>query len=396
MGHTLGENMAAPITGPTHTVLQQTGDRQGSFKIEKFRYKQAKPYNLPAPYSFLENATTKLDWQVRAPVGGIVDGSNTTKSPGYHYTDVPGSPSAQHAPLNLLMAQTMDMARAKFVGQMNESAMLAVNFAERKQAIGMMANRVMQLYRFTKKLHNFDFLGAGAELGLSRHQVKDMVKRRNLRKTARSFGNNYLEFHFGWEPLVKDIYACVELVQSPMEHLVARGKKTTRQKRFDNVRPIQGIETHLYQGNHVNEVQCVCQAEFKVTNPNLYLANRLGLTNPASVAWELIPFSFVVDWFVNVSDFLNQWSEFHGVTLVNPFNSTKVTTYCSGLRIIWYPYWSESDKTLWSSFQVLSRLVCFERKLGIPAVTLKTRAPKPLSVVRGVTAISLLLQQLKG
>lgn len=167
-----------------------------------------------------------------------------------------------------------------------------------------------------------------------------------------------------------------------------------RQNRFDNVKlDFGGTERHDYLGSHVNEVSCVCQAEIKVTNPNLYLANRLGLTNPASVVWELIPFSFVVDWFVNVSDFLNQFSEFHGVALVNPFNSIKTTTFCSGSRNQWYPV---PGVTLYSAFQVQSRRVTFKRQLGIPAVTLKIRAPKPLSVTRGITAISLLLQRLKG
>ena len=381
--------MVAPITGPVHTILTQTGDRQGSFRVEKYRYKQAKPYNLPAPYEIEDQNTVKLSWQIRAPAGGIVDGSVLSRSPAYHYVD-----SSSHPALTLFTSQVMDLARAKFVNKMNDSAMLAVNFAERNQAIAMMTKRVAQVARFAKKLHHFDFLGAGAELGLSRHQVKDMVKQRNLRKTARSFGNNFLEFHFGWEPLVKDIYASVELLQSPMDHLVARGRKSMRQTRFDNVKLDFGpTERHDYLGSHVNVVECVCQAEIKVTNPNLYLANRLGLTNPAAVAWELVPFSFVVDWFVNVSDFVNQWSEFHGVTLVNPFNSTMVTAFCSGSRNVWYPV---PGSTLYSAFQVQSRRAHFKRVLGIPAVTLKIRAPKPLSVARGATAISLLLQRLKG
>lgn len=33
--------------------------------------------------------------------------------------------------------------------------------------------------------------------------------------------------------------------------------------------------------------------------------SRLGITNPALIAWELLPWSFVADWFVPVGDYLS-------------------------------------------------------------------------------------------
>jgi hypothetical protein len=45
--------------------------------------------------------------------------------------------------------------------------------------------------------------------------------------------------------------------------------------------------------------------DYKMDNPLLAQAANLGLTNPAALAWELVPFSFVADWFVPVGDYLN-------------------------------------------------------------------------------------------
>jgi hypothetical protein len=39
------------------------------------------------------------------------------------------------------------------------------------------------------------------------------------------------------------------------------------------------------------------------------LASALGLMNPAKIVWNAIPFSFAVDWFVNVAGWLNDNAE---------------------------------------------------------------------------------------
>lgn len=38
----------------------------------------------------------------------------------------------------------------------------------------------------------------------------------------------------------------------------------------------------------------------------------LGLTNPLDVAWEVLPFSFVVDWFIPIGNWLNVLDAMHG------------------------------------------------------------------------------------
>lgn len=41
-----------------------------------------------------------------------------------------------------------------------------------------------------------------------------------------------------------------------------------------------------------------------VADPSVRTLNALGLANPLLTAWELTPFSFVVDWFMPISDIL--------------------------------------------------------------------------------------------
>lgn len=44
---------------------------------------------------------------------------------------------------------------------------------------------------------------------------------------------------------------------------------------------------------------------YKLSNPALQNLSQLGLTNPATVAWELTPWSFVIDWIIPIGGWLD-------------------------------------------------------------------------------------------
>jgi hypothetical protein len=59
----------------------------------------------------------------------------------------------------------------------------------------------------------------------------------------------------------------------------------------------------------------------EVVNPEFVRLQQMGLTNPLEVAWELIPFSFVADWFISVGDWLRGLTALHGLRIVSGFRS---------------------------------------------------------------------------
>ncbi len=146
----------------------------------------------------------------------------------------------------------------------------------------------------------------------------------------------------------------------------------------------------MARSNYHGNVSATISSRVRVDNPNLFLASRLGLTNPAAVAWELVPYSFVVDWFVNVGDYLNQFSEFHGVTLINPYHT--IYTRMKGKGAKWY----HPTPDYWRGYELFCSGNRTVRNLGFPSITLR---PKPgwfLSPSRALTAASLVIQRLKG
>jgi len=326
--------------------------------------------------------------------------------------------------------QALSAAYEKFRNSVSDKAELAVSLAERKQAMEMIVTRCLQLTSFVRSLRKGDLTGALKALGYqppksvrkvtnaekqkrwdqyrrrarkgyapvpdtyneafdgfsfpSRRALRSFRKKqtKGLRQKGELASDVFLEFHFGWVPLVKDIGAAVDVLQSPFNGKVTvKGRGTAQAE--TGVKPAPGSfgtnQLHVW----TSRVQII--ADLHVTNPNLYLANQLGLVNPVAVVWEVIPFSFVLDWFANVSSFLAQATEFMGLELRRP----ATTHYLSDVVTSWY-----GSRPV-SAVKRISGLYC-RRSPGISKPDLQMKPFRGFSLTRGVTAVSLLLQQLKG
>lgn len=101
-------------------------------------------------------------------------------------------------------------------------------------------------------------------------------------------------------------------------------------KRDSNVTLPSAIPTWpKFSGKQHVEVSCNGTIEYSVASNIVNFAANTGIINPLAVAWEVIPYSFVVDWFLPVGNFLNSldfdtglefsrgWLSFHGQGLVD-------------------------------------------------------------------------------
>lgn len=152
--------------------------------------------------------------------------------------------------------------------------------------LGDAATRVANGYRNLRRL---DPKGAARALGFA---SKGDVPQR------------WLEYQYGLAPLLNDINGMVlDLQNRPRFDWRIRVNSRVKERSFGSVvSPSQ----YCYGDEE-------WQKDFEVGvvlyyEPQSYalasLAN-LGLTNPAEVAWELTPFSFVLDWFLPVGSWLS-------------------------------------------------------------------------------------------
>lgn len=134
---------------------------------------------------------------------------------------------------------------------------------------------------------------------------------------SKQTSKRWLEFQYAWQPLMSDIYDAHNLV-----------KKGFREKAqlASNVRHISDHGSRSEAGWHEETWSAdYCAKVFYQINPSsLSKLNEMGMINPLSVAWEIVPFSFVVDWLVPVGNVLEALTARLGVDFVGGYYGT----YC--------------------------------------------------------------------
>lgn len=121
-----------------------------------------------------------------------------------------------------------------------------------------------------------------------------------------SLSNAWLQWHFGVETLMKDLYSLAEEYKATVESLPP---KTARKYTKTSKRTIDGA-TAPYNGTAgttnliVSSWKRTLVAYVEIDNELLKWASDHGLINPASLVWELTTLSFVVDWFIGIGEWL--------------------------------------------------------------------------------------------
>lgn len=380
--------MVAPVEGPIVVDDHRRHQGPGSVFCTKVIYRQAKPYTLPLKYKLTRAIVlsgTRTDPRQPWPF----DFSATNDSAGLGCVCSGTMPAAFDA----IVDQSIFLAREKFMATMHEKALLAVNVAERVQAAHMMSTRIADIADLLKMVID---MAAGKPAawararkvlkGMSPKELKKYLKelKTRWREAILSPADLWLELHFGWVPMVQDVHNAIAILDSP----VPNGRITVRSRSVDHSYTVgrtwsdREYSRAVYRGS----ARATVFGEFSVSNLNAYRAQRMGITNPYALAWELVPFSFIVDWFTTVGAWIAQWDETLGIKLLNAGYSYKVLVDCDGVRASYGPGW----ECVWTA---KSSAVYFTRNPGNPGVKLGMRPSARLSLARGATAIALLVQR---
>lgn len=341
-----------PLT-PSYRLSQDTRDRYATKPVGK----------EPAPYKrfgSLIMASAPQTWY-DAPNTQVASAANLATSESIRASVV-----------------ASDKALASLKEKAYASSQLGSTMAEWRSSVDMIADRAIQLRQ--------------AWSALRRGQLREFKRILKLdpKGPAGSKPSDaaklWLEYWFGWSPLVADVYDSIDALQSelPEKLITSRGYAP-----FEYVLTHKRDFTWDWCYDRKGEVLVRLGARVRVSNPNLFRANQLGLINPASIAWELVPFSFLVDWFIPVGQFLDGWSMWAGLSLTQTF--TTRFSKCKGSQ--WYVVWATGDKYNYTP----SRAYYLRRDIGLPVYSWPfPTAMKTVSVTRAATACSLLSLALKN
>jgi hypothetical protein len=137
----------------------------------------------------------------------------------------------------------------------------------------------------------------------------EMVKitQRLKRSNPRDWGALWLEWTYGWKPLAGSIFGAadqmVKVATSPSVRSLPVESKSSEKGNSKTTKTVNGDGSHLTKVEE-SIFQCRIKAHYAIPNSRLNAVAGLTSLNPVSIAWELVPYSFVADWFVDVGGYL--------------------------------------------------------------------------------------------
>lgn len=271
-------------------------------------------------------------------------------------------------------------ATNKFYSKVYETSVnMAVFYAERKEAISMVTSNLKRLAFAARDIKRGNFASACNRL---------RAKYRPPSKAARNgtFPKRWLEYRYGWVPLLGDTYNIInKLFPNPRFTVVGQANGNQQW-----ARDFPGSSANYYAWPQVissirrNKVKV--KGYIETLNIEVQAAHTLGITNPMSLAWEVLPYSFVIDWFLPVGDYLDKLAMLGNIRIIDPSVTitSEVTTQSAVLGYKPRVGPVTGPSAVWDQ---LARLKV--RRTSIPSLPLP-RLKNPLSLTHFADAMSLL------
>lgn len=277
---------------------------------------------------------------------------------------------------------------------------LALVFAERKRTADLIADTATKLAASLRSLKRGDIIGAARSLQ-TRVSKRKASKFRKVYRVNRekAIADGWLQLQYGWKPLLSDIYGSAELLAKQQFQELSGRVVSIVKKEWDTTEESDylGRWTRLDRKNTRFDYSGRCR--FVTSGAALASARNMGLTNPLSLAWELVPYSFVADWFIPVGPYLERLDATLGLSFQDGAYTRFTKGYCSmrlssANRRASSRYYSEA---LWTvSITGQRQLIrCIREKMNTFPQNPPPGIKNPFSFTRATSAVALLIQLFK-
>lgn len=186
--------------------------------------------------------------------------------------------------------------------------------AQRKQVLDMFADTAERCARAMRNLR--------------RGRFKEAFKALQCRPTnnvshSKSAASNWLALQYGWLPLYSDLYGATEELERSYDRTKAHPPliSVVAQRRWHKSRIQDGVASIGAVGSCETIYDARVKFTYTVDVASAQWLGRVGLTNPLDIAWEVLPYSFVVDWIYPIGKFINTLDATLGCTFVDGSNS---------------------------------------------------------------------------
>lgn len=282
-----------------------------------------------------------------------------------------------------------DLARARnkaLLSLKDQTVNLSIAFKERQKTVDLVTSALRNAVYIVKK---------------AKSHLRTPWRRRGLLRSLKGKWKEapeaWLLYRYGIIPTMLDAYGAVEALEKRENgtydryRVTVRGKSTTVLKpktltssvgpfgRFYLI-PNVRVDTLMLSGKYGARVRY----DAALTQPSYLRLSEVGVTNPLEVAWELITFSFICDWFLSIGD----WCSALDATL--PF------TYIGGSETVFID-WSgttqfkdERVRITSSTGPAIHRQFSRQVPTSFPLASAFALKQNPINLTRLADALSLL------
>jgi len=195
-----------------------------------------------------------------------------------------------------------------------------VFLATGKQTLDLAGSTVLKCFNALRSLRKGHVTDAVRALGMSGKGTRNYPRRLEWGDVS----SLWLEMQYGWLPLLSDVYEAGQAWEQANQTIVPYEVSASV---FRGAEP-QLVVVNLNGGWSGSETFTgythAKKIKLRMTSSEAS-ARTIGLQDPGSIVWELLPWSFVADWFIPIGDYIsvcNQMPMFDG----KEFLTTEVRT----------------------------------------------------------------------
>lgn len=187
---------------------------------------------------------------------------------------------------------------------------MSVFLGEGHQTLKLLADTAIRVAKAGHHVRKGDLKGASRSLfeGTSRKPLANHDWKKNptwssnaTSDAAKNLSSRWLELQYGWLPLLNDAEECAKSLAHYLNFPVTKTYRVQvrRETNKDVTANPNGLTTLTHHQVKSHRRSLVARISEKPTG-----FATLGLLDPELVAWELVPFSFVADWFIPIGSWL--------------------------------------------------------------------------------------------
>lgn len=210
-----------------------------------------------------------------------------------------------------LQTSVDNQARTKAIQQLSSDFKGLTFLSELREAISMIRSPASGLRKGIDKYCRY----------AERYRSRAMKTRKGLIEFRKAMGDSWLEYAFGWKPLINDIQAGFDALSDRVTRPeYAPFKATyTQQRNVPRRKVTNGSEHQIAWDIYLSgseECSSYYQGTVKTFCTTSGLPEKLGLFPSEFVptAWEIVPWSFLIDYFGNIGEVLDCWATVQRLT----------------------------------------------------------------------------------